>query len=234
LKRVLVFVGNFGSGKTELALNAALRAARSGRTELIDLDMVNTYFRLSERGEFVRSKGIRLVSPNYVGTNVETLSLPAEVSSAFDQDWDTVIFDVGGDPVGATALGRFHESFMELPAGALEVLLVVNVRRPLSSTADRVMALMEDITRNARLRITGLINNTNLAQETGVDELWDGYAVLREVSGRCGIPVVCTAGLRTPLRDFLAGAPELRFVGETLELETYLHRDWDSFVRHGL
>ena len=90
LKKILVFIGNFGSGKTELALNFALRAAKSGKTELIDLDMVNTYFRLSERKRMISAAEIRLVSPNYVSSNVETLSLPAEVSSAFHMDWDTV------------------------------------------------------------------------------------------------------------------------------------------------
>ena len=132
MKKILVFIGNFGSGKTELALNFALRAAKTGRTELIDLDMVNTYFRLSEYRGLAEDAGIRMVSPNYVMTNVESLSLPAEVASAFHMDWDTVVFDAGGDPAGATALGRFHENFAELLPGQLEVLHVVNARRPMS------------------------------------------------------------------------------------------------------
>lgn len=99
MKEVIVLIGNYGSGKTELALNFAFRAAREGKkVELIDLDMVNTYFRLTDRGNLIKSREIRLVSPNYVHTSVETLSLPAEVASAFALDWDTVIFDVGGDP----------------------------------------------------------------------------------------------------------------------------------------
>ena len=121
MKEVIVLIGNYGSGKTELALNFAFRAAREGKkVELIDLDMVNTYFRLTDRGNLIKSREIRLVSPNYVHTSVETLSLPAEVASAFALDWDTVIFDVGGDPAGATALGRYYEDFAALPAGTLE------------------------------------------------------------------------------------------------------------------
>lgn len=119
MKEVIVLIGNYGSGKTELALNFAFQAARAGKkVELIDLDMVNTYFRLTDRGNLIKSREIRLVSPNFVHSSVETLSLPAEVASAFALDWDTVIFDVGGDPAGATALGRYHEDLQHCPRAA--------------------------------------------------------------------------------------------------------------------
>ena len=121
MKNVKVLIGNYGSGKSELALNFAMQAAARGeRTELIDLDMVNTYFRLTERGKMVEQKEIRLVSPNFACSGIETLSLPAEVQSAFVLDWDSVIFDVGGDDVGSTALGRYHQDFLELPEVSLE------------------------------------------------------------------------------------------------------------------
>lgn len=119
MKKVYVMIGNYGSGKTELALNFAIEAAKHGRTELLDLDMVNTYFRLTEHGRMTRMKEIRLVSPNFACSGIETLSLPAEVASAFAMDWDTVIFDAGGDAVGATALGRYHQDFMELERALL-------------------------------------------------------------------------------------------------------------------
>ena len=97
MKKIYVMIGNYGSGKSELALNFAFKAAETGKTELIDLDLVNTYFRLTERGKLVEQKEIRLISPNYACSGVETLSLPAEVASAFAMNWDTVVFDVGGD-----------------------------------------------------------------------------------------------------------------------------------------
>ena len=161
MKKVYVLIGNYGSGKTELALNFAFKAAETGRTELLDLDMVNTYFRLTERGNMTRMKEIRLVSPNYACSGVETLSLPAEVASAFAMDWDTVVFDVGGDAVGSTALGRYHQDFMELEEGSLEVLNVINTRRPLAGTVEKIVRLQEDMQRHSRLKITGMINNTN-------------------------------------------------------------------------
>ena len=173
MKNVKVLIGNYGSGKSELALNFAIRAAARGdRTELLDLDMVNTYFRLTERGKLVEQKEIRLVSPNFACSGIETLSLPAEVSSAFVLDWDSVIFDVGGDDVGATALGRYHQDFVSLEPGALEVLNVVNIRRPLASTPEKIHHLQDAMQLHSRLTITGMINNTNLATATTEQAIW--------------------------------------------------------------
>ena len=235
MKDVKVLIGNYGSGKSELALNFAMQAAARGdRTELLDLDMVNTYFRLTERGKMVEQKEIRLVSPNFACSGIETLSLPAEVSSAFVLDWDTVIFDVGGDDVGATALGRYHQDFMALEPGALEVLNVVNIRRPLASTEEKIHRLQEGMQAHARLQITGMINNTNLATMTSADDLWDGYEVLREVVDRTGIPVAYTTGKREFLDAFLARDPDPKYVGKPVAIDVYMHRDWDSYIEYGL
>ena len=172
MKEVIVLIGNYGSGKTELALNFAFQAANQGKkVELLDLDMVNTYFRLTDRNGLIKSKEIRLVSPNFVHSSIETLSLPAEVASAFALDWDTVIFDVGGDPAGATALGRYHEDFMALPEGSLTVLNVVNTRRPMAGTPDKLLSLMEGMQRHSRLKVDGFVNNTNLARLASAEDL---------------------------------------------------------------
>jgi len=232
MKKVYVLIGNYGSGKTELALNFAFRAAEAGeRTELLDLDMVNTYFRLTERGRMAQMKEIRLVSPNFACSGIETLSVPAEVQSAFAMDWDTVIFDVGGDAVGATAVGRYHQDFMELEPGALEVLNVVNIRRPLAGTVERIIKLQEEMQLHSRLRITGMINNTNLAVMTTDQELRDGYEVIREVSERTGVPVAYTSGKKEFLDRFLAEGHDPRFIGTPIAIDTYMRRDWDSWVR---
>ena len=235
MKNVKVLIGNYGSGKSELALNFAMQAAARGeRTELIDLDMVNTYFRLTERGKMVEQKEIRLVSPNFACSGIETLSLPAEIASAFVLDWDNVIFDVGGDDVGATALGRYHEDFMELEPGSLEVLNVINIRRPLASTLEKIQRLQEGMQAHARLQITGMINNTNLATMTSVQELRDGYELLKEVSDITGIPVAYTTGKKEFLDAFLAENPDPKYVGKPIAIDMYMHRDWDSYIQYGL
>ena len=235
MKKVKVLIGNYGSGKSELALNFAIQAAARGeRTELIDLDMVNTYFRLTERGKLVEQKEIRLVSPNYACSGIETLSLPAEVASAFVLDWDTVVFDVGGDDVGATALGRYKSDFDDLTDDQLEVLNVVNIRRPLSGTVEKLIKLQDGMQRHSRLKITGMINNTNLATATTEQDLWDGYEMLRQVADLTGIPVTYTTGKKEFLDAFLARDPDPKYVGTPIPIDVYMHRDWDSYIAHGL
>ena len=231
MKKVYVLIGNYGSGKTELALNFAFKAAETGRTELLDLDMVNTYFRLTERGNMTRMKEIRLVSPNYACSGVETLSLPAEVASAFAMDWDTVVFDVGGDAVGSTALGRYHQDFMELEEGSLEVLNVINTRRPLAGTVEKIVRLQEDMQRHSRLKITGMINNTNLATATSPADLRDGYEIIKQVSDITGVPVKYTSGKKEMLDVFLAEGHDAKYIGTPLVIDTYMQRDWDSWVK---
>ena len=233
MKKMYVLIGNYGSGKSELALNFAFKAAGRGeRTELLDLDMVNTYFRLTERGKMTRMKEIRLVSPNYSCSGVETLSLPAEVASAFAMDWDTVVFDVGGDAVGSTALGRYHQDFMDMldEGGELEVLNVVNTRRPLAGTVEKILHLQEDMQVHSRLKISGMINNTNLATATTEADLRDGYEIIKGVSERSGVPVLYTSGKKEFLDKFLAEGHDIRYIGTPIAIDTYMQRDWDSWI----
>ena len=231
MKKMYVLIGNYGSGKTELALNFAIKAAERGeRTELLDLDMVNTYFRLTERGKMTRMKEIRLVSPNFACSGIETLSVPAEVASAFAMDWDTVVFDVGGDPTGANALGRYYEDFMALEEGALEVLNVVNTRRPLAGTVEKIVKLQQDMERYSRLKITGMINNTNLSTATSEADLRDGYEIIKEVSKLTGKPVLYTSGKKAFLDKFLAEGHDPKYIGTPIAIDTYMQRDWDSWI----
>lgn len=232
MKKVFVFIANYGSGKTEMALNFAVEAAARGeKTELIDLDMVNTYFRLTEPGRLTRMKEIRIVSPNFANSSVETLSLPAEVQSAFDMNWDTVVFDVGGDAVGSTALGRYHNDFEALEPGALQVLNVVNIRRPLSGTVEKIIKIKEEMELHSRLKVTGFVNNTNLAAATTTQELRDGYEMLKEVSDRTGVPVLYTSGKKPMIDAFLAEGHDPKYIGTPIVIDTYMARDWDSWIQ---
>ena len=143
MKKMIILVGNYGSGKTEIAINLAVSGAQRGlKTLVIDLDKVNDYFRMSDKVTLLQEKQIQVVSPTFAGQGVTPSNMSAAVASAFDGDWDLVVFDVGGDAAGALSLGRYHQDFAALQPGQLAVYDIVNVFRPMSETPEKILKLM--------------------------------------------------------------------------------------------
>ncbi len=221
-KKFFVFIGNYGSGKTELSINFALDFAKKYKTALVDLDIVNPYFRSSEKRGILESAGIKVIEPVFANKTIDSPSLPAEVASVFVDGSERVVFDAGGDPVGATALGRYHGDFARF-IGDVEALYVVNARRPLSGTADDILEMLAQIQGRARMRISGLINNTNLSIETTADDLLFGQEIIRDVSERSGLPVRYTTGWKSVL-DSLAERSGV--LGEPYPIETRMRPEW--------
>ena len=196
--RLTVLVGNYGSGKTEIALNLALEKAEQGHAALVDLDIVNPYFRSGEKRMLLEQKGVRVLMPTFATTAVDIPALPAEIQSVFDNPSEQVVFDVGGDDTGATALGRYAP-FFQKERGNTRVLYVVNVCRPLSQTAGDILHLMERISARARMKPDALINNANLQGETTAELLLRGQEVLEEVSRKTGLPIAMITGEKAVL-----------------------------------
>lgn len=217
-KRFLVLVGNYGSGKTELALNLALDSARKGNTTLVDLDIVNPYFRSGEKAEMLREAGVRVLMPTFALSTVDIPALPAEIQSVFELPSDRVIFDVGGDDTGAAALGRYAPSFVR-ERGNTHVALVVNCMRVLTQTPEDVAELAQRIQARGRLQIDSIINNANLAQETTAEMLRAGDALVREAAALCGIQQIATSGTA----ELLAQCPELP---NPLPMTRYMAPEW--------
>ena len=235
MKQMVVLIGNYGSGKTEIALNLAVNAANKGQNTLvIDLDKVNDYFRMSDRVELLETRNINVVSPTFAGKGVTPSNMSAAVASAFDVDWDFVVFDVGGDAAGALSLGRYHTDFAAVPPEQLHVYDIVNVFRPMSDAPDKILALKDEMEGFARLQVTGFVNNANLLNYASADDLRRGYEILRETSMKSGIPVVHTTGRREVLEQFLADGRDPAFIGEPVALQTYMHRSWEAFTAKGI
>ena len=233
MKKVIILIGNYCSGKTETAMNMAVLASEKGlKTQVIDLDRINDYFRMSDHIEMLLSHSIDVVSPSFAGKGVTQTVMPARVASAFDGDWDLVIFDVGGDQAGALSLARYHQDFAALEPGQLEVWDIVNVFRPMSESPEKIIMLMGELEGFARQKVTGLINNSNLLNYASADDLRQGYDILREVADRTGIPVVHTTGRKRNLEEFLKDGRDPKYIGVPMALETYMHRGWDTFS-HG-
>ena len=233
MKKVIILIGNYCSGKIETAMNMAVLASEKGlKTQVIDLDRINDYFRMSDHIEMLLSHSIDVVSPSFAGKGVTQTVMPARVASAFYGDWDLVIFDVGGDQAGALSLARYHQDFAALEPGQLEVWDIVNVFRPMSESPEKIIKLMGELEGFARQKVTGLINNSNLLNYASADDLRQGYDILREVSDRTGIPVVHTTGRKRNLEEFLKDGRDPKYIGVPMALETYMHRGWDTFS-HG-
>lgn len=233
MKKMIVLIGNYGSGKTEIAVNLAVEAAGQGlRTLVIDLDKVNDYFRMSDRTELLAEKKIRLVSPTFAGKGITPSSMSAAVASAFTDEWDLVVFDVGGDAAGALSLGRYHQDFAAFE-GELCVYDIVNVFRPMSESPEKILKLKAEMESFARQEVTAFVNNSNLLPFASADDLRRGYDVIAETSRRSGIPVALTTGRRECLEGFLADGRDPTWIGRPLALETYMHRSWEAFTREG-
>ncbi|MFQ7748814.1 MAG: ParA family protein, partial [Eubacteriales bacterium] len=168
--QLTVVCGHYGCGKTNLALNLALEAAQEGgQVTVVDMDIVNPYFRSSEYGELLESRGIRLIAPVFAGTTLDTPTLPPEIYSIFEGGGQ-VFLDVGGDDAGITALGGLHE---QMEAAGYEMLYVINRYRVLSQKPEEAAALLREIESASRLKATGLVNNSHLGVETKLSTVLD-------------------------------------------------------------
>lgn len=236
MKKYIVVIGNFGSGKTELSLNLAFDAAKTQKVTIVDLDIINPYFRTSEREKELTAAGIKLFTPTYASLGVEVPSLPAEIYSVFSNDSDVVVFDVGGDATGAIALGQYRRFFKDVEN--VETLYVINARRPFSCELDANIDMINKVTEAGRIKIDALVNNTNLSQETSVNDLADGYEMVRSVSLATGLPVKYTMSCEPTLSEFKEYAEreklDMRYIGSFYAINRYVHRDWKSFTESGL
>ena len=235
MKKFIVLIGNYGSGKTEIAINLAVNSAAKGlNTLVVDLDKVNDYFRMSDRVELLKENHVNLVSPTFAGQGVTPSNMSAAVASAFAGDWDLCIFDVGGDAAGAMSLGRYHPDFAALEPGQLEVYDIVNVFRPMSESPEKIIKLKEEMEGFAHLQVTGFVNNSNLLNYASADDIRAGYDVLKVTSEMTGIPVAHTTGRKKFIEEFLADGRDEKYIGEPIGLETYMHRSWEAFTNLGL
>ncbi|MDO4815723.1 MAG: hypothetical protein Q4A83_03850 [Bacillota bacterium] len=235
MKKFIVLIGNYGSGKTEIAINLAVKSADKGlNTLVIDLDKVNDYFRMSDRVDVLSEKKVNLVSPTFAGQGVTPSNMSAAVASAFAGDWDLCIFDVGGDAAGAMSLGRYYTDFMALEPGQLEVYDIVNVFRPMSESPEKILKLKDEMESFARLKVTGFVNNSNLLNYASADDIRQGYEVLKATSELTGIPVKHTTGRSCFVEEFLKDGRDEKYIGEPIGLETYMHRSWEAFTKLGL
>ncbi len=222
MKKIIVFYGNYGSGKTELSLNVALNLAKQySDVSLVDLDIVNPYFRSSEHTAKLKERGIRVIAPVYANTAVDLPSLPPDIYTAFQGGH--AVFDCGGDPVGAAALGSLKTQF-DANRDQTEVLFVVNTNRPFQGDAQQLADSFSRIQHSARLNADGFVLNTNLGSGTVGNELEEGLSIVLELSEQTKIPIRYISGTKQALERFdslHAGLPAKR-----ITLDIFTRPEW--------
>ena len=191
MKRITLFCGHYGSGKTNIALNYALHLRESGETVTVaDLDIVNPYFRTKDSREELERAGIRLICSDYANTNLDIPALPADLYAVTDDRSARVVLDIGGDDRGALVLGRITPAILD--ENSYEMLLVINRYRPLTPDALSTVEVMHEIESASGIRFTGLVNNSNLGEETDAETLLSSLAYADEVARCSGLPIVMT------------------------------------------
>lgn len=190
LENIIIVTGHYGSGKTNFAVNLALDyAARGEEVTVADMDIVNPYFRTSDFGGLFEQKGIDTIFPLYAGSNLDIPALGGRVDAALTAG-SRLILDVGGDDAGATALGRYNETI--LGAGGYSLLYVVNFCRPLTASAEQAARVMEEVAAAAKLKVSAIVNNSNLAADTTAGLVAEKEALARELSRISGVPLLCS------------------------------------------
>lgn len=190
-QRIHIIVGHYGSGKTEFAINYALKLKEHFNTVyIVDLDIVNPYFRTNDVKTGLEALGLSVIASPYASSNVDIPALPSEIYKVFADESAAVVFDVGGDDDGAIALGRYKQYFnAETP----EVLFVINPFRPLTAYAEQIREMIVAIEGASRLKVTGLVNSANLAGLTTANEVIKGKTVADEVTALTGLSCLYTA-----------------------------------------
>lgn len=202
--RITIFAGHYGSGKTNIALNYARHLKEGGapRVAVADLDIVNPYFRTKDSAAALAAEGIELVVSDYANSNVDFPAMPKETYALIADRGVQVVVDVGGDDRGALALGRYVDDIRS--EGDYEMLAVVNMSRPLTSTPADAVEVLREIESACALPFTGIVNNTNLGKKTTAETVLASVAPIAEVARIMGLPVrftCCDARLEPELRQ---------------------------------
>lgn len=217
--RVIIFTGNIGSGKTEIALNYALRKKEEGQqVTVVDLDIINPYFRTRTVRRSLEERGIGVVSPEGKLAGADVPALSPAILGVLQGRRGLGVFDVGGDDVGAVALGRFKSC---LPEGDFTLFFVINTCRPFTRTVEGIAAVLRSVEEASRLKVDALVSNTNLGRATDAATFLEGHQLVKEASRRLNLPIAFAALHRGLLEE----------VGEidvpVLPLDLFMKLPWD-------
>ena len=190
-KRVTLLAGHYGSGKTNIAVNLAMKQKSEGfDVTVADLDIVNPYYRTKDSEEELKAAGIPLISSPFANSNVDLPALPQELYRIVDETDTHMVVDIGGDDRGAYALGRFAQKLKD--ENDYEMILVINKYRPLTADEKDAMAIMKEIEEAGHLPFTAIANNSNLGKETTAEDVLNSVPYAEKMAKDTGLPLLLT------------------------------------------
>ena len=202
-KRLTLFAGHYGSGKTNIAVNYALLLAKEGKKVCIgDLDIVNPYFRTADSKKVLEDAGVTLISPQFANSNVDLPALPAEAYRLVEDKSIYGIMDIGGDDRGAYALGRYVPTIKA--ENNYRMVFVTNCYRPLTHTPEEALEVMWEIEAACGLAFTDIVNNANLGPETTPETVLAAVSYMEKLSQLSGLPIFAHTA-ETAVADQLVG-----------------------------
>lgn len=218
-KRIRIIIGHYGSGKSEFSVNYAMKLAKMGKkVAMADLDIVNMYFRSREKREELEAMGIRVIGSGIEAPAAGVPSVSAEVYTPLQDESYEAILDVGGDPVGSRALGRYVNYFKD---GNYDCFFVINANRPETQTLEKVLEYIGKIQDVARIKVTGLVNNTHLLKETSAEDILRGQKLALEVEAETGIELKYISVLENVVPDLPKGLK-----GEIFPIKLTMRDEW--------
>ncbi|MCP4022998.1 MAG: cobalamin biosynthesis protein CbiA, partial [Desulfobacteraceae bacterium] len=218
-----VIVGNYGSGKTETAVNLAAQRKNAGLSvRIADLDLVNPYFRTREARKPLEALGIDVVLPDKQYMHADLPILTPAVAGMIRSSADVILLDAGGDDAGATVLSALKDAFKNKKVSMLQV---INPLRPFTRDVKGCIRIKEEIETASNLKVTGIIGNANLIDETTPEIIYDGYKLLTEISRQTGLKIEFVT---TP-SNLISQLDMARFDCPILRIDRKLNLPWKKF-----
>ncbi len=220
---VYAFTGHFGSGKSEVAINFAINLKKNNpdrKVALIDLDIINPFFRSADAKAALENQGILVEIPSYANTNVDVPAITGKMGAVIDDESYDVILDIGGDDLGARAIGYYSDRIAKREH---IIFFVVNKNRPFTKNKELACKIYDEVENSSLLKIDGLINNTNLLEMTDAGTVLSGLPLMKEICEEKNIPLMFSAANKSLCNELTKHIPE----DEILPLDEYVKLLWD-------
>ncbi len=221
-KRLVIVIGHYGSGKTEFAVNYAIKMKEIfDSVSIADLDIVNPYFRSREKRALFEEIGIKLFDSSIRNTAVDLPALPAELMGVIANQNVKSILDVGGDPVGARVLARYSDQIKNVE---FDMFYVINGNRPATNTVEGILKYLKMIEATSMLKVTGLVNNTHMLKATRVEDVEFGHELTKKVSWETDIPIRYEAVIKKTADKI----KNQEIIEKLFPINLYMREEWMS------